>query len=232
MIGIIVQLVLSWIIIWFFSKQNLEVLGFKPTSKRLVLFILFFCVTTICAASTYFLRIYFGKEEWIVNPKFTTILFFKGIWWNIKSVLFEELIFRGVLFYILLKKMGSTKAIIISSILFGMYHWFSYNAFWNPVAMIQIFLLTGAAGLLYAYAFTQTGSIYTPIAIHLGWNFTNNFIFSSGNIGNGIFVMVKQPQVTVSYFIYWTIVLLPYVSFFFTNYFLLRVKWIKTDKLF
>ncbi len=232
MIGIVVQLVVSWIIIWFFSKQNLGVLGFKPSSKRMILFILFFFVTAICAASTYFLYMYFGKEAWIVNPKLTATLFFKGVWWNIKSVLFEELIFRGVLFYILLKKIGGRKAIIISSILFGMYHWFSYNAFGNPIAMLQIFLLTGAAGLFYAYAFIQTGSIYTTIAIHLGWNFTNNFIFSSGNIGNGIFVMTKQPQVTVSYVIYFTILLLPYVSFFLVNYFLLRAKWIKTDKLF
>ena len=97
--------------------------------------------------------------------------------------------------------------------------------------MLFVLLLTGAAGVLYAYAYLQTGSIYAPIAIHLGWNFTRLFIFSEGLIGNGLLVMAKQPQVSVSYITYWMIVLLPYAGFFTVNYFLLRNKYISRGKL-
>jgi hypothetical protein len=45
MIGIIIQLAVSWLIIWLFEKNNLSVLGFRPTKQRLPDFILFFVVT-------------------------------------------------------------------------------------------------------------------------------------------------------------------------------------------
>ena len=31
MIGILVQLAISWLIAWWFTKKNLSVLGFRPT---------------------------------------------------------------------------------------------------------------------------------------------------------------------------------------------------------
>jgi membrane protease YdiL (CAAX protease family) len=59
------------------------------------------------------------------------MLIVKGTWWTLFSVLYEELIFRGVVLYILIKRIGEVKAILISCIAFGIYHWFSYGLFWN-----------------------------------------------------------------------------------------------------
>jgi hypothetical protein len=42
MIGILVQLAISWILLWIFQKENLGVLGFKPTRKRGIDFLVFF----------------------------------------------------------------------------------------------------------------------------------------------------------------------------------------------
>ena len=62
-----------------------------------------------------------------------------------------------------------------------------------------------------------------PCAIHLGWNFTQNFIFSQGPIGNGIFVQVKPvPILSVSYFIYFIILFFPIISMLLINYILLK----------
>jgi membrane protease YdiL (CAAX protease family) len=47
------------------------------------------------------------------------------------------------------------------------------------------FIIPGAIGFLSAYGYMKTFSFYLPCAIHLGWNFTGNFIFPDGNIGNG-----------------------------------------------
>jgi CAAX protease family protein len=70
MIGILVQLLLSWGIIWLFEKGDLAVLGLYPTRRRLLDFVVFFIITTACAALGFFMRMYFG-ERWELNPAFT-----------------------------------------------------------------------------------------------------------------------------------------------------------------
>jgi uncharacterized protein len=223
MLGIIVQLAISWLLVWLVEKKDLRVLGFFPAKQRLIDFVLFLLVTAACCASGFLLRMYFGNEKWEVNPLLNAKLIFNGLWWNIKSVLFEELIFRGVIFYILIKRLGVAKAIIISAAAFGIYHWFSFGIIGNAQQMIIIFFITGIMGLLYAYGYSKTFSLYVPAAIHLGWNFTQGFIFSSGSIGNGILIPAKtQSSVNVSYFIFYCIMALPMLSALLINYFLLR----------
>ncbi|XVJ67264.1 MAG: CPBP family intramembrane metalloprotease [Lacibacter sp.] len=225
MLGIIFQLAISWLIIWIYEKGNLSFLGFYPTKKRILDFILFFLITAFCCSSGFFLRMYFGKEVWNRNESLTTMIALNAIWWNIKSVLFEELIFRGVLFYILIKKLGVSKAIIISSIAFGIYHWFSQEVFGQPVQMAITFLLTGIMGALYAYGYTKSFSLFIPCALHLGWNLTQGFIFSQGPIGKGMFVPAKeQPVVNVSYLIYFTILLTPILSTWIINFLILKKR--------
>ena len=225
MIGIIVQLAISWLIIWFIEKKDLSVLGFFPTRKRLLDFGLFFFITAVCCASEFLMRILFAKEQWQVNPLLTSRLVLEGTWWNLKSVLFEELIFRGVILYLLIKKLGSVKAIIISAIAFGIYHWFSHNVIGDVKQMIITFIMTCIMGLLFAYGYAKTFSLYIPIAIHLGWNLTKIFIFSEGPIGNGVFIPKRpQPQVTVSYFVFVVIMFLPILSTWIINFLILKRK--------
>lgn len=225
MIGIIVQLAISWLIIWFFEKGNLSILGFRPTRKRLVDFVVFFIITALCCSTGFLLRMYFGNEQWKVNPGLNFTLLVEGVWWNLKSVLFEELIFRGVLFYVLIKKLGTTKAIIISAIAFGIYHWFSMEAWGNIRQMGIIFIITGLMGIVYAYGYAKTFSLYIPCAIHLGWNLTQSFIFSEGVIGDGIFIKSEpQPTVTVSYLAYSLVVFFPLLSAWLINLIVLRRK--------
>ncbi len=225
MLGILVQLLVSWFIIWLFEKGNLNVFGFYPTKKRLLGFLFFFIVTALCCSSDFFMRMLFAEQRWELNPKLTSNLILTGIWWNVKSVFFEELIFRGVLLYILIKKLGAAKAVVISAIAFGMYHWFSHEVIGNPVQMLITFLTTGTMGLVYAYGYSKTGSLYFPIAIHLGWNLTSSVIFSNSILGNQLFTQVKPvPEVTVGYLVYYCILLLPMLGAILVNYFMLRKK--------
>lgn len=225
MVGIIVQLAISWLLIWFFEKGNLNVLGLIPTRRRLLDFGIFFIIAGICCSSDFFMRMYFADQRWQLNPGLLTNLILTGIWWNIKSVLFEELIFRGVLLYMLIKKLGAAKAIIISSVAFGIYHWFSQEAFGDPAQMAITFLITGLAGLLYAYGYAKTFSLYVPCALHLGWNLTRSVIFSETVIGDQLFVQIKPvPNVEVSYFVFGCILLIPTGSFLIINYLLLKKR--------
>jgi uncharacterized protein len=223
MIGIIVQLALSWVIVWFFEKGDLRFLGFYPSKKRLLDFVLFFTVTGICCAAGFFLKMLIAKQQWVINPDLNIPLILKGIWFNIKSVLFEELIFRGVLLYILIKKLGAAKAIIISAAAFGVYHWFSHELFGNIQAMIIEFIITGAMGLVLAYAYSKTFSLYIPIAIHLGWGIVQQTVFSDGPIGGQLFIeLMPRPVLTVSIFSFLVMLLLPLISALSINYFILK----------
>lgn len=223
MIGIIVQLAISWVIVWFVEKKDLSVLGFFPTKQRLFDFALFFLVAAIFSASGFFLKMYFTGQRWQLNPALSTNLLLKGIWWNVASVIFEELIFRGVLLYILIKRIGAIKGIIISAIAFGIYHWFSYGTLGNPVQMVYTFLTTGAMGLIFAYGYARSFSLYIPSAIHLGWNLIQSVVFSTTVIGGQIFTLVQpSPEVNISWFKFMCILLLPMVSVLLVNFFLLK----------
>lgn len=223
MIGIIVQLLVSWLLIYLFEKGNLGFLGLYPTKKRLGGFALFLLITAVCCSADFILRMLLAKQLWELNPKLSAGVVLSGIWWNIKSVMFEELIFRGVLLYLLIKKLGNTKAVIISAAAFGMYHWFSQESFGNPLQMTITFLITGTMGLVYAYAYSKTLSLYYPIAIHLGWNVTSSVIFSQGSIGDQLFTPVRPvPEVQVGYFAYFCIALLPLLSAILINFLMLR----------
>lgn len=223
MLGILVQLSLSWLIVWLYNRKNLSVLGLRITRQRMGYFILLFVITACLCASGFLLKMYFGNQRWQINPALSLRLIADGFWWNLKSVLFEELIFRGILLYILLDKLGTTKAIVISAAAFGVYHWFSFGVLGNPVQMLIVFLITGTMGMVLAYAYKKTSSLYAPIGIHLGWNLTQIFIFSNGPIGKGVFVPVGNAAFrTDSILIFIVVTFFPLLMALQINYLILK----------
>ena len=131
-----------------------------------------------------------------MNKDITTKIILKSFWWDFKSVLTEELIFRGALLYILIQKIGSTKSIMISAIAFGIYHWFSYGVLGNVMAMVLVFIGTWLMGYAWAWAFSKTKSIMLPLGLHLGWNFTYNTIFSGGPLGELLLISKGGNELT------------------------------------
>ena len=223
LLGIGVELAISWLLLWLIERRSLNALGLLPTKRRVIGFVAFFFLTALCCATQFFMRMLFAREQWQLNPGISTNLVIQGTWWTLMSVLYEELIFRGALLYILIRRTGPLKAMIISSVAFGIYHWFSYGQLGNYQQMTITFISTGTFGLLLAYAYYKTSSLFVPISIHFGWNLVNGFIFSQGPIGKGIFIPVAgQPQVSVSYFTFLCIMVLPIVTALLLNYFLLK----------
>ena len=90
--------------------------------------------------------------------------------------------------------------------------------------MFFVFLTTGLAGVVYAFAFAKTRSIWVPFALHFGWNFTNNFIFSSGQIGNGVWIMKHQPVIQVTNLDYYLAVWNPMVMYLVGGFLLIRMQ--------
>jgi membrane protease YdiL (CAAX protease family) len=225
MIGILMQLLISYVILYFVDDRRLEALGVLPNKKRLIDFSILFSASVVACSSGFILRMLLAKENWGLNPLFNLKLLADGIWWNIKSVMFEELIFRAALLFLLIKWFGKTIALLVSAISFGIYHWFSLEVFGNPWMMLQIFLSSALVGIVWAWAFVKSQSIYSAIAMHLGWNFTQNFIFSNGPIGKGIWMLLEpSPQITVGYFTYFLVFYFPMILFIGLSIFLLMIR--------
>ena len=196
MIGILVAIAISWLLLYLIEKKNILALGFLPIDKRLKQFLIGFLITGILCALVQYLESYLKSSNWILNEKITNGIILKSFWWDFKSVLTEELIFRGALLYILIKKIGSKKSILISAIAFGIYHWFSYGVLGNIMAMVLVFIGTGLMGYAWAWAFSKTKSIMLPFGLHLGWNFIYNTIFSKGPLGELVLISKGGTELT------------------------------------
>jgi hypothetical protein len=119
----------------------------------------------------------------------------KGLWYVFRNVLFEELIFRGALLYILIRRIGPSKAVLIAAIAFGIYHWFTIG-FGKPTQVAFFFLVMGLTGYVFARAFAKTGTILLPFALHFGFNFTIMILFSKNpGIAPQLFVQTAEVHV-------------------------------------
>jgi uncharacterized protein len=83
----------------------------------------------------------------------------------------EELIFRGYPFQVLVDGIGAWPAIVISSGLFAGLHGWNPNISW--LALANIFL----AGILLALAYLRTRSLWFATALHVGWNWAMASLF-------------------------------------------------------
>ena len=190
MLGVIVVFALSWLLLWLFSREHITVLGIIPNGRRLKEFSIGLILMALFCMINLLGQAYFREITYVRNPDYGFWESLNGVWWTYKAALFEELIFRGALLYLLIKKTGINWACLISAIAFGIYHWFSYQMFGRGlIPMIYVFLLTGAAGWMFAYAFARTRSIYAPLGLHFGWIVISIVVFSEGPLGNSLFVI-------------------------------------------
>lgn len=204
---------ISWLLIWLFEKGNLSVLGLTLTKDRLKYFTILFIVSAILSATAFLLRMYFAKEEYTISQSLTIQSILIETWYQFRTVLTEELICRGALLYILIKKIGQIKAVLISSIIFAVLHWINAGVWGNLTQMIMVFIFTFSMGLLLAYSYARTFSLLIPFAIHFGWNLTQNYIFPGTPTGSHILTLAAPPPtVTISYFAFFTMLLLPKIS--------------------
>lgn len=151
-------------------------------------------IAAFCCASYFLVSAALADNPWKQNPEASLSTVLNGVWFMVKSVLFEELIFRGALLYLLILWLGNLRATIISAVCFGVYHWFSYNIIGNPFQMTIVFFMTSVAGLAFAWSFAITRSLYLPVALHLGWNIVNAVVFSTGQFGESILVQENNNQ--------------------------------------
>ena len=222
MIEIIGLILVSWLLIWLFQKEHLTVLGLDISKEKINYSIILFTITAMCSLSSLVMRIFFAQEVFTINPKLNPYLISVEMWMTFKSVVFEELLTRGVLLYILIQRLGKTWAILISSLFFGLLHLNNVTTQSGVVEILITFLYPFVFGLVMAYSYTKSFSIYLPFAIHFGWNIVENVIMPDSSSTNTLLIIQEQPIVTVSYFVFVSMMLFPKISAIISDYLIVR----------
>lgn len=96
----------------------------------------------------------------------------------------EEMFFRGYCMSVLKQTNNTWIIVLISSLIFSLMHASNLNA--NPLGLINIFLV----GIVFAYMFIKSSSIWMPIGYHITWNYFQGYVWGfqvSGNPVNGLY---------------------------------------------
>lgn len=83
----------------------------------------------------------------------------------------EELVFRGYFLNRLLLSLDEKYAILLSSIIFSLLHFF------NPNANFLGFMVLSTMGVLLGLCYLKTRSLYLPIGLHFAWNYFEGFVY-------------------------------------------------------
>lgn len=91
----------------------------------------------------------------------------------VSAAVFEELLFRGVLFRIVEEWLGSWIALVVSSIVFGFVHLMNPEATLTGAIFISV-----EAGILLGAAYMLTRRLWMSMGFHAAWNWTQSAVFS------------------------------------------------------
>ncbi len=188
MVGILVVVVVSWALLWLFFRAHITALGIVPTGRRLKEFAVGLVFMALCCTINQLGQAWFTETSYALNPHYDIWGALDGTWWTFKAALFEELVFRGAILLILIRKIGAIWGCVIGAAAFGIYHWFSYGVLGSVVPMVYVFLVTGAGGWMFAYAFAKTKSLYAPLGLHFGWIVMSIVVFSDGPMGTQLLI--------------------------------------------
>jgi len=93
----------------------------------------------------------------------------------------EEVVFRGVLLRVLEERAGTVGALVLTSVLFGALHLVNPDAsLWGAAAV------AAEGGLMLGAAYVATRTLWLPIGLHLGWNFTAAGVFGAEVSGSDV----------------------------------------------
>jgi membrane protease YdiL (CAAX protease family) len=97
---------------------------------------------------------------------------------SIAAAVGEEIVFRGVVYRRLEERLGTSVALVVSAAAFGLVHAGNPGASWASTLAIAL-----ESGVLLALAYAATRSLWLPIGLHFGWNFTEGGIFGAAVSG-------------------------------------------------
>ncbi|MDT0552774.1 CPBP family intramembrane glutamic endopeptidase [Urechidicola vernalis] len=197
MLGLLGIIVVSWGLLYFFEKKQINALGFTPIKKRFKEFTLGLVIIGVITLTNIYFATIFKQFEWQINGSFSLTDIGNSFIYHLRSALTEDLVFRGAILYILIQKIGASKGIWLSAFIFGIYHIFSYGMLNERIVpIVYITIVTGLTGYVWAYTFYKTKSIMMGLGFHLGSNFITTLFYKSQPYGELLFTKVAQIELS------------------------------------
>jgi len=157
----------------FFEKRHVTEMSFKNFTKPLFIG----WGISFGLISMLFLILYLTNHYKVIRVNnFITVI--EPLILFVVMGVFEEIIFRGIIFRITENMLGTFYALLISSLLFSVMHF--ANSGFSLISGVAIFL---HLGLLTGILFSLTKNIWYPIFLHIGWNFS--FVFYGVTLSGG-----------------------------------------------
>jgi len=170
----IIFVLVSYIALYrYYERRKITELSTRNVGKYLLVGLLL----GLLVPSLSILVAYLRGEYIILSISNLTNIFLRdltiSIGFGIATAVFEEVLFRGILFRLIEEKLGSYLALIISCLFFGFLHLMNENSSFFAGFAISIISIVITAAYMY------TKSLWFPIAIHFAWNFAQGNIFGT-----------------------------------------------------
>jgi membrane protease YdiL (CAAX protease family) len=179
-------------------------LGLSFSGRRILQFAGGLVLGSVMVAAVCLLFRLATEFQWERNEQVTSTVLLTGVWFYLKSSVFEELAFRGYGFQRLVESVGFPGAQTITAFLFAIYHVANVGM---PLA--AALLITGLGSLLFGYAFFRSGGVMLPIGMHAAWNFWQEQLAASSGRGQpGLWRVVRDPDSELSFIASYGILLL------------------------
>ena len=104
-----------------------------------------------------------------------------GLLLYLATAIFEEVLFRGILFHLIEEGAGSWVALIVTSLFFGLAHLANPNA-----TIVSALAIALEAGLLLGALYMLTRNLWVVIGLHWAWNFFEGVFFGTPVSGVGV----------------------------------------------
>lgn len=109
--------------------------------------------------------------------------------YSMEAGVIEEPLFRGVLMNIIADRYDLTKAVIFSSLLFGLLH---FSGVSNEFPWWMSVLSATLGGFLFAQAYLLYGNLWMPLGIHFAWHFAARILGTDGvTISDAAFLVTE-----------------------------------------
>ena len=177
-IPMVVAFAITLVFLTYWDRRPFSVLGFPPNAATAAYYTTYGVGTALGCVTLVFLvgmlggHIRVRRSKLARNRRAHMPAFVEGLTAFFTAAIFEEIIFRGYVYYELQKAFGAPAAILSSSLIFSSAHYIKHQR--TPVIFAVNAILFGILAAICRY---KTGTLWLPIGLHFGWNVVSGPIF-------------------------------------------------------
>ncbi|MCK0108843.1 CPBP family intramembrane metalloprotease [Flavobacteriaceae bacterium S0825] len=211
------------------DKKSLYAIGINLNLKNLSFLPLGVFIGAIALFGAKYVRALYTGETMELSSSINYATMAYAFYFILPQVATEELLFRGYLFKKTIEVSNVIITNIVFSILFMLIHVLDDSVLSNKGAIIMLVIGIPVGHLLFATALLKSKTLFFPIGLHLGNNWSTRHLITNSNSGDSILYISN-----VATFDAWTSFLITIILFngFFLLVTLVIWKWDKILTLF